>query len=106
KDSIGQLLPSGRDVLYQDALSDLDGDILYQNRIDGLEQLVILRQQIPSPKEWGLSEDSTFFQVISEFDNPPEPMITRHVVGGVIDEQLDFGIMQMPKGAAFAIGAE
>src|SRR5438046_9077346 len=33
-------------------------------------------------------------------------MITRHVVGGVIDEQLDFGIMQMPKGAAFAIGAE
>ena len=47
KDSIGALLESGSEVLYQDSLTDLQGDILYQNRRDGLEQLIVLRQQIP-----------------------------------------------------------
>src|SRR5207247_4133330 len=69
-------------------------------------QLIVLRQQIPSPAEWGLSEESSFFQVLTEFIDPPEPKITQRKVGGVIDEHLDFGIMQMGKGVAFALGSE
>src|SRR6266567_2533356 len=106
KDSNGQLLPSGSEVLYPDAFTDFEADVLYQNHIDRLEQLIILRQSFPSPAAWGLSPDSSVFQVITEFRDPPQPVITERKLKSGLDQQLDFGVMQMGKGVAFAIGAE
>jgi len=104
--SAGNLLNSGSQVLYPSCFTDIEADLLYINQIDRVEQLVIIRQQLPSPEEWGLDPASTVLQVISEFFNPPPPIITRRTVRGTVDEQLDFGIMQMVKGEAFAIGSE
>src|SRR5437867_3466480 len=83
--------PTGDEVIYPDAFSDFQADVIYQNRVDRLEQMVILRQQLPSPAVWGLSEESSFFQVLTEFIDPPEPKITQSLISGVIDEHLDFG---------------
>jgi hypothetical protein len=106
KDSVGQLLPSGNQVLYPDAFTDFSADLLYINMISGFEQLIVLRQQPPSPAEWGLNPKTTLLQVITEFLNPPAPQITRRSVGGLTDEHLDFGVTQMPRGYAFALGDE
>src|SRR6266446_2906314 len=106
RNSSGQLLNSGNQVLYPSCFTDIEADLFYVNQIDKVEQLVILRQQLPAPEEWGLDSASTLLQVISEFFNPPSPVITQHIVRGAVDEQLDFGIMQMVKGEAFAIGSE
>jgi len=106
KDSFGQLLPSRNQVLYQNAFTDFSADILYINAISGFEQLIVLRQQPPSPAGWGLDPETTVLQVITEFLNPPIPQITQRKVGGMLDEHLDFGATQMPKGYAFALGAE
>ncbi len=106
KDSVGQLLPSGNQVLYPDAFTDISADILYVNTVSGFEQLIVLREQPPSPAEWGLNPETSVIQVITEFLNPPVPQITPRNVGGMPDEHLDFGITQMPGGFAFALGAE
>jgi len=106
KDSLGQLLPSGNQVLYPDAFTDFSADLLYINSISGFEQLVVLRQQPPSPSEWDLDPETTVLQVITEFINPPVPQITQRKVGGMPDEHLDFGQTQMPKGYAFALDNE
>ena len=80
KDSFGQLLPSGNQVLYPDAFTDFEAnavkaDVLYQNKISGLEQLIVIRQQLPAPSEWGLSDDSTVLQVITAFEGSPQPAV-------------------------------
>jgi len=106
KDSIGQLLPSGNQVLYPDAFTDISADALYINSISGFEQLIVLRKQLPSPAEWGLDPATTLLQVITEFINPPAPKIIEHNADGVPDQYLDFGVTQMPKGYAFALGDE
>ncbi len=105
KDSNGQLLPSGNAALYPDAMTGVEADVLYENSILGMEQLVVLRQQLPSPTEFGFNPASTLVEVITEFD-ASAPQVTETVVGGVIDDYLDWGVMQMGRGAAFAIGAE
>jgi hypothetical protein len=106
KDAIGQLLPSGNQVLYPNAFTDISADALYINAASGFEQLIVLRDQPPSPAEWGLNPETTVLQVITEFLDPPAPRITSRYLDGLIDEHLDFGITQMPKGYAFALGNE
>jgi len=70
KDSVGQLLPPGNQVLYPEAFTDISADLLYINSVSGFEQLVVLREQLPSPAEWGLDPETTLLQVITEFINP------------------------------------
>ena len=106
KDSDGELLPSGNRALYRDAFSGLSADVLYVNAVSGFEQLIVLRQQPPSPATWGLDPATTVIQVITEFLNPPEPCITPSLLRGAVDHHLSFGAMQMGKGEAFALGSE
>jgi len=106
KDSVGQILPPDNQVLYPDAFTDISADVLYINGRSGFEQLIVLRQQLPSPADWNLDPETTVLQVITEFFNPPVPQITEHVVGKLPDQHLDFGLTQMPRGYAFALGEE
>jgi hypothetical protein len=103
KDSSGQLLPSGSQVLYPDAFSGLKGDVFYENRIDRIEQIIVLRESPPAPSEWGLNDSSAMLGVITEMINPPTPAIT---AASGDDQFLDFGSMKMGQGEAFAIGFE
>lgn len=106
KDSNGELLPSGNEALFPDAFSGCSADVLYVNGISRFEQIVILRTQLPSCTQWGLNPATTLLGVVTEFTNPPQPTISQQTVDGAVDQNLDFGIMQMGPGEAFAIGAE
>jgi hypothetical protein len=107
KDSTGQLLPSMDRALFQDAFSGASADVLYINSISGFEQLVILTAKLPDPAQWGMADPSTIFlQVITEFLSPPQPLASAVDENGVTDQYLDFGVMKMGRGYAFALGSE
>ncbi len=109
KDSQGQLLPSKNKIIYQDAFTDFKADVLYTFTKSGLEQDIIIREQPPSPSEWGLDPTTTHLQVLTEFLDPPEPAKEQVVVdgqAGLTDEKLDFGVTKIGRGKAFTIGAE
>ena len=107
-DSVGQLLPSRTEALYPDAFagSGVHADVLYINAIDGLEQLVVLRTQLPSPQDLGLDPATTVLQVITEFLDPPAPAVYPITSADGNDDYLDFGVMHMKRGEAFAVGYE
>jgi hypothetical protein len=106
KDAYGELLPSGHEALYPDAFSGCQADVLYLNEISRFDQLIILRQQLPSCADWGMSPASTWLCVITEFLDPPQPEVQPLMIDGAADQRLDFGVMQMIHGEAFAIGSE
>ncbi len=110
QDCIGQILPPDQ-VLYTNALiGDCAADILYKNTLAGSEQFIILQQQPPPPEEFGLNSSSTMLEVLTEFFNPPTPIITSNYYsagpGGPVfmDESLDFGAMKIGPGRAFLMG--
>jgi hypothetical protein len=108
KDSTGAVLPSKDKVIYADAFTDFRADVIYTYSKAGLEQDIVLRQQPPSPAEFGLNPATTHLQVLTEFLDTPEPAKEQRVdpATGMIDQRLDFGKIKMPKGKAFAIGQE
>lgn len=107
KDSNGQLLPSGHEALFQDCFTGTLADLLYVTSVSGLDQMVILREQLPSPALWGMSPESTMVQVITEWStNGPAPRVIPTQTLGGRDDHLDWGVMQMPQGYAFAVGSE
>jgi hypothetical protein len=113
QDCVGQLLPPDQ-VLYTNALGgDCPASLLYRNSCAGTEQFILLdQQQPPAPEDYGLNSASTMLQVITEFFNPPTPVITTNYVslgpdGPVFpDETLDFGVMKIAAGKAFLIGTD
>ena len=106
-DSFGELLPTGDRALYQNAFDGVEADVLYVNSVSKFEQLVIFRQQLPSPTLWSMNPETTWLQVITEFAaNTPSPAVTQTQPGSAVDDHIDFGIMKMAPGAAFAIGSE
>jgi hypothetical protein len=111
QDSVGQLLLPDQ-VLYTNALGgDCPASLLYRNTLAGCEQFILLNeQQPPAPEDYGLNSASTMLQVLTEFFNPPTPVITTNYVslgpdGPVFpDETLDFGTMKIDAGKAFLVG--
>jgi hypothetical protein len=102
KDSQGLLLPSGSEVLFPDCFDGLQADVLYVNQIGGLEQFVILRQQLPPASDWNLGGDCVL-EAITEFAGSQPNMTPVQTELGP-DQYLDFGPMQMGRGEAFALG--
>jgi hypothetical protein len=107
KDSYGQLLPSGNEALFQDSFTGTLADLLYVNSVSGLDQIIVFRQELPSPTLWGMSPETTMLQVVTEFStNGPSPRVIPTQTLGGRDDHLDWGVMQMPQGYAFAVGSE
>ena len=108
QDSIGQLLPSLNQVVYTNAFTNLQADVRYSQKLNGFEQDIILRQQLPDPSQFGLEPASTKLQIWTEFIQAPTPQQTSgtNQHSGLVDEELDFGIMKMSRGNAFSIGDE
>ncbi len=103
--STGTLVSSNR-VIYPAAFTDVDIDVSYDYRIDGLEQNIVLKQQLADPSEFGLISQNVALQIYTEFlDNPLAPQITP-LDTAIQNEFLDFGAMQMVQGKAFAVGDE
>lgn len=103
KDSIGQVQPSGNQVIYGDAFTEVNADVRYTLTRAGFEQDIILREQLPSPAEWGMNPETTRLQVFTEFLNPPSPHIKQVQPWPLVDQILDFGAMEMGQGKAFSL---
>lgn len=109
QDTLGQVLPSGNQALYTNAFTDIDVDVRYSVTQRGLEQDIILREQLPSPTNWNFNPQTTVLQVWTEFTQAPVPTIQASATvpaSGLLDQNLSFGMMQMGHGKAFSIGDE
>jgi hypothetical protein len=108
RNSIGQLI-SPNQVIYTNAFTGLDADLLYTYTKAGFEQDVILNEQPPAPEYYGLNPQTAQLQVLTEFFNPPQPTIITTPLpeqAGVAltDDTLGFGMMNMIQGRAFLLG--
>ena len=106
KESSGVVV--GNQVIYQDAFTDVKADIRYTYMKGGLEQDIILREQLPvSPEDFQMDPATTRLQVLTEFFDPPQPSKRpAQRKGMLIDGKLDFGAMQMGQGKAFSVGEQ
>jgi hypothetical protein len=94
-------------VLYADAFSNVTADVLYTYTKAGLSQDIVLRESPPPPDTYGLSDETTIFQIYTEFMNPPQPEMTAVTNGAVMDAQvLDFGDMKIGIGQALFLDGE
>jgi hypothetical protein len=102
QDAAGWLVRSNR-VVYSNAF---DGgsqvDIRYTYTKAGLEQDLLIRQQLADPSQFNLDPATTRFQLWTEFFDSPIPTITQATNG---DQRIDFGIMKMAPGRAFMVGS-
>jgi uncharacterized repeat protein (TIGR03803 family) len=106
--SIGQII-NKNEVIYTNAFSGVDADLVYLYTRSGLEQDIVLREQPPTPTTLGLNAETTRLQAITEFLNPPQPDKTTSTLPeqaglALNDDALDFGMMEMVNGKAFMIG--
>ncbi len=105
--SIGQVLPSGSQVIYPDAFTGASAAVRFSYTRAGFEQDIILQAQLPDPARYNMNPQTVALQVITEFINPPEPTITlSQTPEGGQSAHLDFGSLQIDKGKAFTIGLE
>ncbi len=115
KDSSGELLPPNQ-VIYSDCFSNVLADVRYTYTKSGFEQDVILRENPPSPKEFGFDPATTRLEVWTEFQESSEPKVDtrtfwqtpslsgrKNANPEVFDEELSFGAMRTGPGKAFAV---
>jgi hypothetical protein len=101
--SIGQLLPSGKQAIYTNAFPGLC-DIVVTYRKSGVECDLVFRRPPASPKECGLAPNSRL-QLWTEFFDTPDPAIkpaTASSSDGLTDTVLDWGALKMTRGRAFS----
>jgi hypothetical protein len=115
KDSSGELLPPNQ-VIYSDCFSNILADVRFTYSKAGFEQDVILRENPPSPKEFGFDPATTRLEVWTEFQDSSEPTVEmrtywqtpslsglKNTNPEVFDEELSFGAMRTGPGKAFAV---
>ena len=62
-------------VIYPNAFTSFKADLRYTYTKAGFEQDIILREQPPTPKSFGLDPQNTRLEVFTEFFGPPQPGI-------------------------------
>ncbi|HYV26896.1 MAG TPA: hypothetical protein VFA77_05155, partial [Candidatus Eisenbacteria bacterium] len=117
KDSVGELLPPNQ-VFYPDCFDGLRADVRFTYRRSGLEQDVILRQRPALPEGWQPAHAR--LAVVTEFLDPPVPQIREIILKkeedpakrvqmampDLINQDLNFGGVQMFLGRAFSVEGE
>lgn len=102
QDSTGELVSSNQ-VLYPNAFQGIKADVRYTYKKGSFEQDVILREQPPAPDVYGMNPDTTEIEVMTEFINPPEAILTQGA--GQTDEGINWGDMRIVRGKAFDLAA-
>ncbi|HWD92518.1 MAG TPA: LamG-like jellyroll fold domain-containing protein [Verrucomicrobiae bacterium] len=119
KHSIGQILPSGNQVVYTNAFTDFAADLVYTYRKGGFESDLVLHEQPPVPEAFGLMEGGSQLELFTEFFDTTDP---EEISGSATvspskngslgesddtlsDSSLKFGAMTMVHGRAFSINA-
>ncbi len=107
--SSGLVLPTGNQVLYPDAFAGVTAAVRYTYTRAGMEQDIILQEQLPAPESFDppLNSASTVLQVLTEFFAPPAPRIRRVArPDGRPAHHLEFGSLHLDLGRAFTLGAD
>lgn len=122
KHSVGQLLPSGNQVIYTNAFTDFAADLVFTYRKGGFESDLVLREQPPSPEAFQLSSRNSRIELLTEFFDTPEPeQVPTDLVdpngesgnsassvataNGAQDNTLVFGGITMVQGKAFSVNS-
>jgi hypothetical protein len=106
RDSQGFVLGTNQ-VLYLDAMdSGIKADVRYTTTRSSFEQDIIIREQLPSPIEYGLVPEKTKLEVWTQFLEAPVPekralQIKRQNGTDEPDEFLNFDAMAIGPGRAF-----
>jgi hypothetical protein len=107
--SVGALVGSNQ-VLYTNAFTGFNADLLYTYTKSGFEQDIILREAPQTPESYGLNGATAQLQVLTEFFSPPQPAIAPSVLppqAGMVltDQALNFSDIEVIRGRAFLMGA-
>jgi hypothetical protein len=91
KDSTGTIGgPDHNEITFADAFTDFRITVKYILGRDRISQHLILHQQLPSPLEWGLTEDAVL-EILTEFTTYPEVhKQPSEAIGDVPNEQISF----------------
>jgi hypothetical protein len=115
KAATGELLPSGNQVLYPDAFTNLAGgtlvaDVRFSITKMSFEQEIVLRTQPPTPESLGLSTNANLVIMTEFFDAPlAQEELGPDGVGvpsdaGSSGAHITFGHMSIEQGSAFSLG--
>jgi len=115
KDSIGQV--SANQVIYRDAFEGISADVVYTYTPAGLEQDIILKENLPDPSQppWNLDPSTILLENYTEFIEAPAPEITSAIFKqeanpalralmaepDLVDQCLDFGATTIGAGMAY-----
>src|SRR5665213_672671 len=108
QNSEGELI-SANQVLYPNAFVGIKADVLYTYRLDGMEQDVILREQLPVPETLGMNSATTELEVFTEFIDPPVASVAAvesNEPGLDPDQTVSWGATSLGRGKAFNLGGE
>jgi len=109
---------SSNEILFEDCFDDLRADVRLTYKRGGFHQDVILRERFDPVwlEKNGFNPETTRLEIWTEFFEAPTPQVRQWVVSKVDDpvlraalaepdilnDDLDFGVMQMPMGRAYA----
>ena len=105
KSAVGYLISSNT-VIYRDAFDGLRADLICTYQRGGFESDLVMREQPPTPGQFGLDPNASTLQLVTEFFDTQDPVQTVAVEDeeyGLVDNTLKFGWLVMPQGRAFAI---
>jgi len=110
KDAQGTVIGQN-EVQYADSFDQVRADVRYTTTRSSFEQDVIIREQLPSPAEFGLRPETTRLEVWTEFLEAPVPQssltnLKRRSGAQEADQQLSFGVMRIGSGRAFSLGSD
>src|SRR6266704_1092625 len=100
--SVGQILPSGNQVIYTNCFPGL-ADILCTYRKSGFQCDLVFRSKPPPPAD----PDHCRIQLWTEWFDTEDPVPTSpdtNQLDGLSDSTLDFGVVKMIRGKAFSVG--
>lgn len=98
-------LTASNQVTYKDCFTGIHADLVCTYRLSGFECDLVFRAQPPAPNAYGLSDDESTVQLVTEFFNTQDPQQIRSAFDdwfGLLDQTLKFGKMTMAQGKAFA----
>ncbi len=114
RQSLGELLPPNQ-VIYRDAFEGVRADVLYEYKLSGVVQDVILREQLPPPTDFGFaSSDGVLLEVVTEWFTDAEVEVTESEAWqnssranpGVVDHLIRIGTMGFDNGIGFPTQSE
>jgi hypothetical protein len=116
KSAQAKIVPPNK-VVYENFLDDVDADLLFEVKKAGIMQTVIIKSSLPPPSSFGLSDDTSRLEVVTEFVDPPLPAIQPITVKAqtdpakrqamvqpdLVDASLSFTNVVIPPGVAFSL---